>query len=246
MPRGTLRDLGGLPTASGRLVRSGVLLRSEAPITLSESERRQLAEVALVIDLRAHGEADDTMLVWGATGGPEVLHLPLVRHSRMYGVDVLVGMATDSDFARRFMTELYVELLSALQPSCLSEVAKRIGEEEQVPVLIHCTGGQDRSGVLVAVILLALGVSREQVVDDYVRSAESWNLDRMMTWYREALGSHAQPVEGAVEYLLARPEYIEAAIDRLLAEHGAIESYWASAGVNAAALDRVRHFLLTD
>ncbi|GAA0602764.1 hypothetical protein GCM10009547_00230 [Sporichthya brevicatena] len=50
--------------------------------------------------------------------------------------------------------------------------------------------------------------------------------------------------EAAVEYLLARPEYLDGALDRLLAEHGSIEAYWAAAGVGPEGLDRLRDVLL--
>ena len=65
-----------------------------------------------------------------------------------------------------------------------------------------------------------------------------------MLWMRGALGPEVQPVEEAVQYLMARPEYMAEAIDRLLAEHGSIEAYWASAGVDNVALKRLRSTLL--
>src|SRR3546814_20211813 len=40
----------------------------------------------------------------------------------------------------------------------------------EMPMLVHCTAGKDRTGVTIAVLLLALGVSREDVVRDYLRS----------------------------------------------------------------------------
>ncbi|GAA0612241.1 hypothetical protein GCM10009547_12830 [Sporichthya brevicatena] len=48
-----------------------------------------------------------------------------------------------------------------------------------------------------------------------------------------------------MQYLLARPEYIEHVIDALLAVYVSIEAYWASASVSSTQLRRVRSVLLT-
>lgn len=197
-----------------------------------------------MFDLRAVGEGDDGVTVWGDGGGPEVVRAPLLEHQRLYDPDALVKMSTDADYARRFMLDIYAEFPDALRKLFLPEMARRLGGQQQSPVLVHCAGGQDRTGVAVAVVLLALGVSREDVVADYVRTAEFWDLDRLMGLMQGLIGSKVEADQGAVEYLLARPEYIEAAIDRLLAEHGSIEAYWASAGVDTTALDRLRSVLL--
>lgn len=242
MGRGNLRDLGGLATASGRVVRSGVLLRSEAPITLDETERRQLDEVTVVFDLRARGEAADASAVWATKGGPEVVYFPLGE--QIFNPEVLVEMATDAEYCRHYMAEYYLQILDELRRGCLRELAGRLGERQNLPVFVHCTGGKDRTGLVAAVVLLVLGATREVVISDDVRSAESWDLNRLMGWMRGALDSSTQPMEEAVQYLQARPEYLTETLDFLLAEYGSVEAYWESAGVDRTALERLRSTLL--
>jgi protein-tyrosine phosphatase len=240
-----LRDLGGLPTDDERTIRPGLLFRSEAPDTLSEDDRRRIADLALVFDLRAAGEAEALASRPANEGTAEIVEVPLMAGQRVYGTEVLVGLGTDPAYSLQYMTDLYADLLAKLLEGGLREFAERVGGKRQVPVLVHCTGGQDRTGVMIAVILLALGVPRDVVVADYIRSIDSWSLARITDWMHGALGPETTLVDEALEQMLAHPHHIERAIDHLLATHGSIEGYWSTAGVDAADLERLRSVLLS-
>jgi len=45
---------------------------------------------------------------------------------------------------------------------------------EDVPVVFHCTAGKDRTGFAAALVLMALGVSRDEVMKDYLLTNESF------------------------------------------------------------------------
>ena len=176
----------------------------------------------------------------------EIVHIEVFPDERLYGVDTVVAMCTDAAFARRYMTELYSDLVGVIAERCRDEFARMVGDHQRVPVLVQCAAGQDRTGVLVALLLLALGVPRHVVVEDYTRSVESWDAIRLAGWAEQALGSgqRVPPAGEAVEQLMARPEYIELAIDEVLDRYGTIDRYWEAGGVNAERLDRVRDTLL--
>lgn len=239
-----VRDLGGLPTADGGRLRPGVLFRSESLAVLDEPALRLLADVRLVIDLRTDAEAEAVAGRWLGAEVPETLSVPLLPAYRVGSPELMVRMGTDPDFALTYMTEIYVEILDALPSRCLREVADRVGAA-QVPVLIHCAAGQDRTGVFIAVLLLALGVPREVVVADYARSADAWDLAQVARWMQGALGPAHDISQEALGNLLALERHIETVLDHLIAEHGTVAAYWASGGVDAAALEAMRQVLCT-
>lgn len=245
-PVPNLRDLGGFPLAQGGTTRSGVLFRSEAPFYLSEADRRGLASLRVVFDLRSVGEGPAPDDFWPAPHAPETVSLPLWSNTRLTA-EAALAMCQDEALAREYMERTYGEIVEALPRAALAEVAHRLGEREQVPALIHCTGGQDRTGVLVAVLLLALGAPREAVISDYARTAISWNLERMTRHMQKVLGSDAlELADAAVGRIVAEPRYLEAALAQIESSYGSVEGYWAAGGVDAAARERMRRVLCTE
>jgi protein-tyrosine phosphatase len=93
-----------------------------------------------------------------------------------------------------------------------------LADESAYPVDIHCVYGRDRTGVMAAVILLALGATPDDVMTDYRLSASA------------GLGAY--------------PSSLSAVLDAI-AQRGGIEAYLAGAGVDAETLARVRARLIT-
>jgi protein-tyrosine phosphatase len=52
----------------------------------------------------------------------------------------------------------------------LNAVVDAIASSERSPVLVHCASGKDRTGVVVAAVLLAIDVPRQVIVDEYLLS----------------------------------------------------------------------------
>jgi protein-tyrosine phosphatase len=230
------RDLGGLPTADGRRVRRGRFFRSDTLQVLAEDDVAHLVDglgVAAVVDLRSPAEAVEE------GRGPIALHPRSVTY-----VNVPLGMARlegwDRDAAPGVVTaQMYLEQITAdpgvpLALELISVLAAR-------PTVVHCTIGKDRTGVVVAMALLALGVDEETVVADYMASAA--NIDRMVErlrgWPRYAAHMGVIPDE------FYRVE--EAAVRRTLA--GLRERYgdpagWAAERLAPGVVERLRAHLL--
>lgn len=117
----------------------------------------------------------------------------------------------------------------------------RLLEEHRVPLLFHCTCGKDRTGIAAMLVLLALGVSREDAIADYMltnvyRKAiiDKFMQDKPADQYDLLL-----PVEGVSESMGA------GSIDVLLEKYPSYEAYFeAEYGLTTARLAALRDFYL--
>ena len=140
-------------------MRDGVLFRSDGLHRLGEAGRAELRQlgVGIVIDLRDENEArfmpDDLDGL-----DVEVLSLPVFEGS---GASQGAGGISLDALYERIVTQHASVVVSALR-----EIASA-GERS---VVVHCTAGKDRTGIVVALALLAVGVDREAVVEDYART----------------------------------------------------------------------------
>jgi protein-tyrosine phosphatase len=74
--------------------------------------------------------------------------------------------------------------------------------QEDAPALLHCTGGKDRTGVTVAILMTLVGIPREEVYQEYLRSN-----DQLEVWYRQAkekAEASGQPYQVSFDLFRAR------------------------------------------
>ncbi len=171
------RDVGGLPTVDGRRVRHGVLFRSGHLAHATAEDAAFLASLGLhtVFDFR---NAADQKLE-----GPDV-ELPGVRNVNLPLSDPADGaefwkMVRDGDIDQLRAILSDGQGADRMINSYRTTIKARTGEhsqvlsalaEDSVPALMHCAAGKDRAGLSVAVTLLAVGVERDAIVEDYLKS----------------------------------------------------------------------------
>jgi protein-tyrosine phosphatase len=115
----------------------------------------------------------------------------------------------------------------------------------EVPLVFNCAAGKDRAGTAAALILSALGVPRETVVDDYVLTNRVVDLEAifMDRRRRNELTDQSRGVVTAI--LKADPSYLHAALDAVEEKHGSIAAYLRDAlGITEEALFTMRQSLL--
>jgi protein-tyrosine phosphatase len=88
-------------------------------------------------------------------------------------------------FAREWpsMRVGYLALLDHFRPQFVRAVAAVARAE--APIVIHCQGGRDRTGLVVALVLSLAGVDAETIAADHALSDENW-APFLATWYAEA------------------------------------------------------------
>ncbi len=226
------RDFGGYRARNGALVKRGVLFRSAS---LADATGEDLGKIfacgiRTVCDLRTHRERAGKPYPIPAGSQARCVHLPIkVKHHNESWIllrlfSLVFGKARRMDFSEA-LTDIYQELVTDFRPE-FSQVLKLVSEKSNLPVLIHCTGGKDRTGIACALIQSALGIPAESVEYDYLLSN-----DRLQTLKTDMLrklrflfllgvtGSKFLPL------LEARREYLDAAYGRIKNEYGTVEDY---------------------
>lgn len=174
------RDLGGIPAADGKSVCYGKLYRSGhlGKIKPEVAEKlRDRTGLRTVVDLRAPAELSHKRDI--VPEGVDYLHLPpltdeqnpaVTRHT---GPSILKKIMKVDGGARTYLSDTYRTMISS-EPSlrALREFFDVLLEDGGA-VLWHCTQGKDRTGVVAAAILLALGVDRDEIMRDYMRTNRS-------------------------------------------------------------------------
>lgn len=225
-----LRDTGGYRAAGGTS-RWGKLLRSDALHRIDATGRDRLAEigVAHIIDMRG---GDERATAPSAVDGLEVTvhHLPVFD---------------DADPAAQATTHVglvpvYDHIVDERGAQLVDAIRVIIAADDDDAVLVHCTAGKDRTGLVVAFALAAAGVDRDDVVADYAATAENlrgeWS--DAMTAVFEQRG--IELTAGMVELITESPaEVLEALLERIDREHGSISAYLLAHGLTPTELERL-------
>jgi protein-tyrosine phosphatase len=240
------RDLGGYRTSDGRRLRWGLLFRSGVMATLTDADRRRLAPfgIRVICDLRANGERLHRPTRWAGISEVEIW----ARDHDSSGGDLLTRLtdpATTATDMFAMMHETYRKLPYE-QVASYREIFRRLSRG-QLPLLFHCAAGKDRTGVAAALILTALGVPREAVIEEYLISEYYFDSGRRIA-LENASGTLLKQVPPDIwEPLMhAKKSYLEAMFSQLQDNHGSIEGYIAEQlEIGQDEIDQMRTHLLS-
>lgn len=205
------------------------LVRSAAPDALTDGGQAALAalDVRLVVDLR---ETIERPLDARGPGRP-------VRSVPLYGTP-------SGPPAIGSLEAVYASLITT-RGQAIAEAVGAIADaldDAEGAVLVHCTAGKDRTGLVVALVLLAVGQPADEVVADYAASGVSVSLHRaeVVDGVLDELGLDDDARAEALRLHLDSPaEVMRGAIDRIDALGGA-RAYLLGHGVTAEQLDRLQ------
>ena len=218
-----VRDLGGVNTVAGKQVRFGLVYRSDdladlSAVDLAELEQRS---VRTIVDFRNSDEVEARPSRVPHGAGIVSAPFPPGERTAAEIMELLVGGELTPDDAHEILLGSYRHITETGGPVFATLIRSIIG---QSPVLFHCAGGKDRTGVAAAVILSLLGVGRDQIVADYMLTND--RLVEQSSTFQLRLAEY--PVESRDVLLalgLANPVYIECSLAIIDREFGGIDSY---------------------
>jgi protein-tyrosine phosphatase len=219
-----VRDLGGHETFEGRHTAFGAVVRADALKSLTDEGWQALVDhgVRTVIDLRFPAErgADPPREV-----PVEVVRLPLVDDR---DEEAIAAIDSWESTARA-----YLEILERFRTN-FARVMTAIARAPEGGVLVHCQGGKDRTGLVVALLLTMAGVSREEIAVDYGLSAA--NLGPLTeVWVAEA--QHEEEAARRRRISGGEPQAMLDVLVELEARYGSVRSYLLAAGAAENDLD---------
>ncbi|MCU0496073.1 MAG: tyrosine-protein phosphatase [Anaerolineae bacterium] len=238
------RDIGGYPTADGRKVKRGQIFRSGTLIALTDHDWATLArfEIKLVCDFRSPEEVIEEPEKLPA--GIDYWHAPLQTPHNT--INRLRMVLFQPDRLSDFLLQTYTEIMLDQNPQLLGNLITRLSDQANLPTLIHCTAGKDRTGMAIALVLLALGVSEDIVIADYTLSNRNYSdYQRYVKKVLKRLAWFGVTANDLYSLLIADAKVMRAALDYLKAKYGSVERYLTDdAGVQPEAIERLKAHLL--
>jgi protein-tyrosine phosphatase len=225
------RDIGGYPTADGQHVRWGMIYRSSelANLTAEDYDGLNRLGIRTIYDLRSVEERSDKPTVWQGAAPPEIL-----AHDYAMDTSPLTGAFRDGasvEKARSVMTSYYAMMIDSHRTQFRTVFAELL-EGENGAILYHCSDGKDRTGVQTALILAALGVTRDVILADFELS----NAHSRPNMTVAVLTNPQTPLAPDVNAVLmsADKAYLQAFFDAIDRGYGGVDGYLAELGVGAA------------
>lgn len=223
------RDVGGYPTTDGRSIRWGALVRSDSLSTLTPAGRAALIAygVRTVVDLRMPQEVEREPNPFANGSG----------HGVTYHNVSFIDPAVEPPSQTMTLAEDYQGMLHRFGAQ-IAAVVTTVARSDDGGVLVHCAAGKDRTGLIVALLLGALGVAPEVVAEDYGLTAESLRAEEDR-WLEDGPGDRAERA-ATLERVRARPEVMLEVLGHIDERYGGITAYLAQTGVASEDVDRLR------
>jgi len=239
------RDLGGYAAADGRTVRWNTVYRSGTTHALTPADVARLGSrgIRYAYDLRSNKER---------RSHPNRLREIAKLDYRYRDHESLPGDIrrllnspdARAEHSHQVMIDVYQHLPYEFEDAFRALFLLLTNRE--MPLVFNCTAGKDRTGVAAALVLTALGVARESVLEDYLLTEQFFERSCAMI-----LHEGGAPLFGAVDrtvwepLMRVHPDYLDAMFDQLIKDHGSVDGYLRERlGLDTERIDTVRANLL--
>lgn len=255
------RDCGGYETIEGRRVKWGLLYRSDQLSNISERDITFLKNMGLktIVDYRSKSEASaaPNKEIFGANTyllDPNAKTAQLAADS----IDDVNKSILDLLKEHKFHPEKYGDpeenmykqykkfIYSDSSKKAYRELIKLILDEHNLPFVQHCRGGKDRTGFGVAIVLLALGVREECVINDYTLTNQyrvTKNKKQMNLYKKYTKDEQTLTLLSTLQQ--SKAIYMETAINEMKKTYGSIDSYLKDAlGIDQDVKEKLKEIFL--
>ena len=227
------RDIGGYLNQDGKRVKKGLYFRAGRQDRMTEKDLVQLSDlnISTQIDLRKQEEVLDQGRGPLEDMGAKYINISVIPEGGSDKLNKLVGDTGIS--GKRYLG--YLEF----GPTSWLRLFGILANEENLPVLLHCTAGKDRTGVSTAFLLSVLGVSRDIIEADYLLT----NLDteRQADFIESTVGyPEGYNREKMISIAGVPKDAMKDFLDGVESKWGSVIEYLEKIGVTREQMDQVR------
>ncbi|MEV0902996.1 tyrosine-protein phosphatase [Actinoplanes sp. NPDC049802] len=228
------RDVGGYAGLDGRRVRWRRLFRADSLHRLRGDDAEAFAALGIrtVIDLRRPFEVEKFGRV-SEEHGVDYRNLVL-RH-----VDWVDVEHPEDAVHERWLADRYLNFAEDGREG-IADSLRLIADPEAAPVVVHCMAGKDRTGTVCALTLSLLGVSDEDIANDYALTTAA-----MRPLTELLLRTSPETVVGNEHMFDSPAEAMHLFLGDLRDLHGSVEAYAKEIGITDDELASLRSHLLT-
>ncbi len=252
------RDIGGYLTNDLRTLRWQQIIRSENLSRLTASDFQKLEEIGVktVIDLRTDKEHDQSPTVWLGDNPPRFFHFP-IGDAQNDWFKAQRRLMKRSSFTEEHSLEHMVDgyrMIAEVGPPSYEKLMDLVLDQSNWPILIHCNAGKDRAGVAVTLILEALGVDRETIMEEFLLTNEIGRseekaifLSKQSKNSRSARGLSRGPSASAWFPIVGvQAEMLEAFYASVDEQYGSMDAFLTEIGVDQDARRALAASLTTE
>lgn len=182
-----VRDFGGHTTADGRSIKKGKLLRGAQLSKMSDRDETKLQnyDINLVVDLRHKPERERQGSKWPSKNRPNTFvyddNASAHKDNKLAPHEIfIIRELTDPADARRYMMGSYTDRPN--DPGFINVTGKSLKHMAETGdhIYVHCAAGKDRTGTFAAILLLAMGVSKDDVIDEYMLTRKAVDISPIL------------------------------------------------------------------
>ena len=230
------RDLGGYTGHGGRALKWRHLFRADHLAALTPDDLARLAALGITRSADFRGASERAAQAYALPG--------VATHTLAIEPTLIQQALQQLQPGQDFTTAQAVGLMHGTYRSFVTDNAPRFAQlfelllDSNTPLVFHCTAGKDRTGFAAALILLALGVPRAVVMQDYLLTNALYRPPR--EW------GDASSVPAGLQVLWrVQEDFLEAALHGVEVEYGGMAAYLERVlGLNAAAQKRLASLYL--
>ena len=200
-------------------MKPGMLFRSDLLYHLNPKEKALLRDnnIKVVIDLRNKDEVEhlsDTNIK-----AIKFINNPMLSENKE-GNESPIKTVTIKQLTLPDMDNAYRELVRRDRKDAWSNIFNILLNDNGGAILYHCSAGKDRTGVVTAVILTALGIDKETIYQDYLLTNE-----KPLYYKKLALQMDPESREIFLDYFQAKKEYLDASFDEINKIYGSFDNF---------------------